>query len=404
VNCDPNSLSKASSGLRALGDRQLALARLRTLCSWANALTAVTPSSPTNLDVSDTSVAGTTFLTWTNPTPSGSTTEVWKSTDGITYALFTTVAGNLTTAKDTTAMGGNTMWFYKIRACNASCSAFSNIVSVANNFSIDPFGAAISFPNLIKVYGSLSGDTINMASFSAPLLRTVQLNADLANNVNLTTINLNSLATVGSSLFLGSNNLTGAISFPKLVSTGTDFQIQSNPLMTSLSAPLLVSVGHIFQLASCTGMTSVTLTSLQTVADQFLFTSDASLTSLSLPALVSVGNDFDFSFCTALTSASFASLTTLNPQNLYLMNASGNTVLASLSIPVLTNIADGFTFNAPNCALNVASVNLVLHRGVVSGVTATDFELAGGTSAAPAGAGIADKATLIGLGNVCNTN
>jgi hypothetical protein len=36
MNCDPNALSQATSQLRALTEYQLALARLVTLCNWAN--------------------------------------------------------------------------------------------------------------------------------------------------------------------------------------------------------------------------------------------------------------------------------------------------------------------------------------------------------------------------------
>lgn len=39
MNCDPNELSKASSCLFCgLSDHQLNLARIRTLCSWADAI------------------------------------------------------------------------------------------------------------------------------------------------------------------------------------------------------------------------------------------------------------------------------------------------------------------------------------------------------------------------------
>jgi hypothetical protein len=49
-------------------------------------------------------------------------------------------------------------------------------------------------------------------------------------------------------------------------------------------------------------------------------------------------------------------------------------------------------------------VNAILHRFVVAATTTDTIDLSGGTNAAPAGAGIADKATLIAAGNTVVTN
>jgi len=84
------------------------------------------------------------------------------------------------------------------------------------------------------------------------------------------------------------------------------------------------------------------------------------------------------------------------------LQGDGCTVLASLSIPQLTITNDAIEFSTD--ALNAASINQILARGVASGVTACQFNLAGGTNAAPSGQGVADKATLILAGNTVNTN
>lgn len=409
MQCDPNTLSRLTSCLRCLTEQQLFIARTYLLCQWAKIETSAgTPGAPSNLDITGFSIVSDINVTWTNPSPIGITNELWRSSDGITFALLTTVAGNVSNFHDVTGLAVGSFFYYKIRSCNSgNCSAFSATISCCNQYT-SPNVASISFPTLIRAFGILTSFQANglaaLTSVSLPLLKTVDGNLLIANNAILTAIDLTALKTVGLSLFLGSNKITGAFSLPALVSTGTDFQAQSNTIMTSLSVPLLTTVSGNFQISGCSALTSINFNSLQTVGAQMVFNTETSLTSFSFPALTSVNNDMDFSGCTALTSASFAALTTLNPQNFFSMNGSGCTLLSTLSIPVLASVTDGFTFTMNACALNAASVNLVLHRGVAWGVVSSDFELAAGTNAAPSGQGIVDKATLIGLGNTVNTN
>jgi hypothetical protein len=407
VNCDPNNLSRLSSCLRCLTDAQLMQIRTYLLCQWAMHISLGTPNAPTNPDITVPSTAANIVVTWTNPSPVGTTNEIWRSADGVTFNLFSTVSGGATQVTDSTGLAAGSFFYYKVRSCNGTnCSAFSTVISACNTY-VSPNVASISFPTLIRAFGATSFQADGLAaltSVSLPALKRTDGNLDLANNPNLTSLTLTALQVVGTSLFLATNKLTGAISFPALTFIFSDLQVQSNTLMTSLSAPLLTTIQNIAQLSGCTALASINFNSLQTVGNFFLLSNDTSLTTLSLPALVSVGNDFQFDGCTSLTSASFPSLTTLAPQNFFSINGSGCTLLASLSIPVLASVTDGFTFTMNACALNAASVNLVLHRGTTWAVVGSDFELAAGTNAAPSGAGVADKATLIGQGNVCNTN
>lgn len=81
-----------------------------------------------------------------------------------------------------------------------------------------------------------------------------------------------------------------------------------------------------------------------------------------------------------------------------------NAQLVNVSIPVFV------PFNNTNilfdgCALSAASVNHILARCVLNaGYNSGLINLSGGTSAAPTGQGIVDKATLIGRGVGVNTN
>jgi hypothetical protein len=414
LNCDPNTLSKAASCLFCgLSEYQLNLARIRTLCAWAGVAggSVVAPGAPTNPDISDASFEALTFVTWTNPATPGTTNEVWKSADGITFALFTTVGGGITQASDATVLGVGQFAYYKIRSCNgASCSAFSSVVSAVNTYT-SPNVAAISFPTLVQAYGgaaSFKADGLAaLTSVSLPKLRRVVNTLDLANNPNLTVITLTALATVGGALFLGSNKITGAFSLPALLSVGADLQFQSNTLLTSFSAPLLNAVnGNL--VGRNVALTSVNFNSLQTIGGGGFpgaldFAPSVALTTLSFPALTNVNGDIIFNGSTVLTSVSFPALTSTNPTNLDTFNGNGCTLLSSFSIPNLI-FTDGFGIEFTGDALNAASINQILARGVASALAGTDFELAGGTNAAPSGQGIVDKAALIVAGNAVNTN
>jgi hypothetical protein len=312
----------------------------------------------------------------------GATNEIWKSTDGTNFVLFATVSGGAVQATDSTGMAAGNIWYYKVRACDgANCSAFTSVVSASFNYT-SPNVASVSFPTLVRAFGTFTASGLAaLTSVSLPALKSVTNNFDLSSNPNLASVTLTALQTVSSgALFLGGNKITGAFSLPALTSTRGDIQLQGNTLMTSLSAPSLTSIGGIGSFSGCSALASVTLTSLQTVGlitgGRLDFNSDTSLTTLSLPALTAIQADF---------------------------LGNGCTVLASSSIPQLI-FTNGTTIDFTADALNAASINQILARGVASAVNACIFSLAAGTNAAPSGQGVADKATLIGQGNTVTTN
>jgi len=83
--------------------------------------------------------------------------------------------------------------------------------------------------------------------------------------------------------------------------------------------------------------------------------------------------------------------------------------LTTVAVPLWV-VTDGTTPTFTDCALlagvsaSGTGINGILARGVASGVTACDFELDGGTNAAPTGQGIVDKGVLILAGNTVVTN
>lgn len=115
---------------------------------------------------------------------------------------------------------------------------------------------------------------------------------------------------------------------------------------------------------------------------------------------------FDIESDTELVSLSFPNLVSIDPTNIqngYLL-IEGCTRLATLSMPVFVpNNGDQYMLDGN--AFNAASVNAFLARCVANaGFVSGQVDLSGGTSAAPTGQGIADKATLTGRGVTMFTN
>lgn len=117
---------------------------------------------------------------------------------------------------------------------------------------------------------------------------------------------------------------------------------------------------------------------MQTVVGDFQCTGSGAgpLVSISAPNLATVGGDMFF---------------TSHPS------------LVSVSLPVFVP-TNGKTISFNSGALSATSVNHILARCVAAGLTASTIDLSGGTSSAPTGQGIADKATLIGNGCTVTTN
>lgn len=146
--------------------------------------------------------------------------------------------------------------------------------------------------------------------------------------------------------------------------------------MTSFSAPYLTAVTGLFDLRGCTNTKQFSLPELTTVPNStLLFGTASSATSLDLRSLVTVGS----LGASALNAATCPLLTTVRLDSFVPFD---DTVL---------------TFSG--CALSVASVEQILRRCVLSGMTTGLIILSGGTSAGTASLsaqGQADVAALVG--------
>jgi hypothetical protein len=153
------------------------------------------------------------------------------------------------------------------------------------------------------------------------------------------------------------------------------FQLSQCPNLVSFEATNLVSIRDV---AVCenAGLLSIDLRSLTSAMGRVIVHTCTSLTNLDLSALTTVGGSFDAYSCTSLTN---------------------------ISCPVWLPTT-GKVISFAGCALDVSVVNLILARAVASGMTSGTIDLSGGTSAAPTGQGIIDKAALIAAGVTVTTN
>ena len=415
-----------ASGFLCVDDPATARAlKLQLLCNMAESA----PEAPLTLTVDLTSLNGATNLDWTQGS-APTTNEVWRSINGAAYALLSTVAGAITTLTDATVLAAGDLYTYKVRACDGvNCSAFTTPAAIGNLLNPTPT-AAVSYPDLILHLGTfdLGPNAANLISFSAPRLARVNGNFSFNDCSLVTSISIPDLVrVVGNLSFSGATPLS-ALSSLILTSLQTiddsfDFDGQSTPgSLVALNLPALLTVGVQFNVLNTVGLTTISTPLVQSVGTDTNVFQNANLASINFPALTTVGQELSISL-NSITTASFASLTSIGTQ----IVSADNTNLTSVSFPSLASVTGPnlnfnscfalATFSAPNVifsdgiqidftdnALLVASVNQILARGVASATTTANYELAGGTNAAPAGQGIIDKAALIVAGNGVNTN
>ncbi len=170
------------------------------------------------------------------------------------------------------------------------------------------------------------------------------------------------------------NDLT-EIDFPNLVTvdptniqTGL-FWILGHAALTILSAPLLASVPGNVQCINNPLLTSVNFASLQTVGGSLRFDNN-SLTSINLPSLVTVSVAF---------------------------HCESNTGLTTLNVPLWVP-TNGKSITAQGCALNAASIQMILRRCVLAGVTTCSIDLSGGTNAGITALNAQGQADVVTLG------
>lgn len=127
---------------------------------------------------------------------------------------------------------------------------------------------------------------------------------------------------------------------------------------------------------------------------------NSTLISLSFPDLVSVQGSVYLNDNLALVTLDFSQLVTIGGDiyvDGFIPNL--NTVLVPNWVPT-----DGTTISFNGASLDETSVDLILHRNFLAGLTTATIDLSGGTNATPSVAGQADKAALILAGCTVTTN
>ncbi|HZZ98336.1 MAG TPA: hypothetical protein VFG51_00205 [Candidatus Saccharimonadia bacterium] len=317
----------------------------------------------------------------------------------VSAALSTALFGALTTATGMDFSGCN----------NLSSVSFTVLATVNGNidFNGDPSLLGLQFPALTTVTGFFnSSETSSLATASFPSLATVggDLNFSQSAGDGLAAWSLPALTSVGGDLRFNGTSAT-SFSANALTSVAKLFLISATPNLASISCSSLVSIGlaGIFDLQARQNpsLASVTFTSLQTITGQLLLDTNA-LTALSFPALVNLGQTLDLTSNPSLVSASFPVMSNFTDN----IVAGGNAAFTTWNAPVIV-FSDTFGFVWTACALTQASVDQILHRGVVSATTSADYELAGGTNSPPTLPCVnplSDCFALQAAGNTVNTN
>jgi len=179
--------------------------------------------------------------------------------------------------------------------------------------------------------------------------------------------------------------------------------------ITSLSLPMFQLSGGALTI-QLAGLTSLLMPNFLFALSTAAFNSMASLTSISLPSLEFFGGTVTVSGCSSLTTVSFPGV--VNIIGNITMN-SGNGALQNviLGTPGITK-AMSASINISSQALTAASVNRILALLVsLDGTNGTTLwgsgrilNVSGGTSSAPTGQGVTDKATLQARGTTITTN
>jgi hypothetical protein len=184
----------------------------------------------------------------------------------------------------------------------------------------------------------------------------------------------------------------GTIAFPALTSIATDLSLQNNS-STAFSAPVLATIGGSVYASSNFLLSTFDLSSLASVGSAFSFTSNAALVVLDMLALTTVTGDLDVSTNNSLTTVNAPLLVTVGGSVITQNSAALTTVNLPLWVPT-----NGTLILLTGCALSAASVELILRRCVLSGVTTCTIDLSGGTNAGTASLNAQGQADVVTLG------
>lgn len=291
-----------------------------------------------------------------------------------------------------------------------SVPVLANILSIFTD-GLSGTLTALSFPSLLHITGGGwdSTGSANLTSISAPMLLDIAVTFTAVNCTSLTTLNLPALTQAGKLLVQSNAALTTVTLTAFAQTTVDDVNFATNTALAALSFPGLVTVIGELTVTGCSSLASLSIPNLQTIGPRFDITSTA-LTAISAPSLTSVDAVFTSPSAQSILATGLTTLTSFSAPNLVTsaeniaFDACTNLVTVTLSSIIFT---DGYLITFDSDKLNQASVDSILHRGVISGTTASDYELKNGTNSPPTLPCInplSDCFTLQAAGNTVNTN
>lgn len=253
--------------------------------------------------------------------------------------------------------------------------------------------ADLATVNLTGSLGAIDLDCDDCTSLATLTLTgcTALNSASFQNCTSLVTANFTGL-TACTYLFLG-----GCTGLTSATFTGCAALLILNLGSTDI-ATLSIGDSTLLQALDVQNCALLTTLSLVGYADlTSLNLSNSGVTSFTLTGASSL-TEYSSTGCTALTTVNISTSTALDT-----INSQGCTTLSSFTIS--TPSAALLTFvELTDCALDVASVNALLVALDANGLSGGAVGIAGGTSAAPTGAGITAAANLTGKGWAVATN
>lgn len=270
---------------------------------------------------------------------------------------------------------------------------FDNLVSLGSGGVAHSLMAALislEYPALVSARGGITiGSAIPLLTLlSFPVLKITNNTINILNLTSLTVISFPELTTILNSLTTSGMAALTTLSFPKLSYISSNFAPSGADLLTVFSFPLLTRIGSTFAPATMAILTVISMPALTIILGAASVATMAALTTVSLPAMITYGSTI-----------------TMN-------SALGNLATLTLGTIGTLKAVTGATINISGQKLTAGSVNALLALlvsldgtgGTTLWGTGKTLNVSGGTSAAPSGAGIADKATLIGRGATVTTN
>jgi len=356
ATCSPQELLTNGSCFLCLSEKELNVAIAQLLCDIASG---GAPCFPENLSGVE-SPLNTVTPDWVG--------QVYVQDNGVVWQAGSLLGLSWTVICEPNSGGGDGLVFgpdpETATSIDAQIDALLNVFGAGSDYTTISFGNPVTVTDFIDFNSSPV-----MTSLEFRLLESVGQQVDISGCDALVTFVADSLETVGNYFSIDGSTLLVSVSCASLVSVADEFNLNSTDSLNSINFPVLASVGA-----------------------SLIITGGATITTISFPGLASVGSQLDFESLTLCTTISLPSLVSVAAE----IFVSGNPALTSFSAPVWVP-TNGTTMNFTDNALNATSVQLILRRCVLAGVTTCTIDLSGGTNAGTASLnaqGQADVATL----------